>query len=93
MPEWFDPVRVIEIGLFIVIAGAAVAYLRSRIAKQAHEEAVELADVRGERIKDLEAEVGELRREVAAMRGQMEAMQALKVNAIADAVALRLRDQ
>lgn len=77
--------------LVTVILGAV--WVRSGLVKQRHEELEELAETRGHRIGDLEKQVAELRTEVAHLRGQVDALQALKVQTIVDGVILGLREE
>lgn len=75
---------------FLIGLGAAVVYIRSAIVKQAHTEWKNLADARGEVNDDLREQLVQVRREVDELRGQVTAMQALKVTEIADEVVARL---
>lgn len=68
------------------IAGAAV-WLRSQLQKQRTAELEKLAETRGERNKDLEAEIEELRQEMAELRGEMKFLRDLKTEEIAAATA------
>jgi len=88
-----------DLSVAINLAGIAVAviasaiWLKAALVRQRHEELELLAETRGERIKDQEARILELERAVAEMRGQMQAIQALKATEIADQVIAQLNTQ
>jgi len=81
---------VLELVGFAVVVILGVVWLRSALSRQRTDELSKLAETRGHRIEDLETEVGELRREIAELRGRMQAIQELKVQDIAEAVAVRI---
>ncbi len=81
-----------QLGAVIVSFVLGLAWLKSSLVKQRHEELEDLAATRGERNKDLEADVEALRTEVAELRGQFQAMQALKADEIAERVAALLKE-
>lgn len=74
----------------MVFAGAV--YIRSALVKQRHSELEQLADTRGERIKDLEAQLLRVETRLAQLEGQMHAIQAIKAEEIAMEVARLLED-
>lgn len=75
---------------FVMVAGAAI-WLKSTLAKQRHEELEELADTRGHRIQDLEKQVINLQEKVTHLEGRFQALQDLKVEAIANHVVEKLK--
>ncbi len=81
---------IITLVFFAGAMAAAAVYIKSSVVKQAHAEWRLLADSRGERNKDLETEVAELRREMDELRGEVKALQGLKATEIADEVVARL---
>lgn len=71
-----------------IIGGAA--YLKSALVRQRNDELQQLAETRGETIKDLRAEVEDLRRDVAHLTGMVTALNGIKANEIADLVVAKL---
>ena len=76
---------------FIALAVGAGLYVKSNTAKQNTEETHQLAETRGKRIVDLEAEIHRLSDRLSKVEGQMQALQALKAQEIASEVARLLR--
>jgi cell division protein FtsB len=89
----FDFTLLLQLAGFAVIVGGAAVWLLSALRKQRTDELQNLATTRGHRIEDLEAEIAELRREVAEVRGQMNALRDLKVEAMAAAVVDKLKQE
>jgi len=80
----------IQIAGFGVIVGAAAVWLKSSLVKQRHEDLELLAETRGERIKDQDKRIADLEKSVSELRGQMQAIQALKSVEIAEEVVAQL---
>lgn len=76
-----------EAALVIATVIGAAVWLRSSLVKQGHAELLELAETRGERIEDLQAEIDELRKEMHEMRGEMKFLHEMKTKEIASAAA------
>lgn len=72
---------------------AAWLYMRSQSVRTNIEETSRLAQTRGERIEDLQAEVSRLETRLSHLEGQMEAVQRLKSQEIAMEVSQMLHDQ
>jgi len=89
----FDPSVAINLAAVATAVVASAVWLKSALVRQRHEELEQLADTRGERIKDQEVRILELEKAVAEMRGQMQAIQALKATEIADQVVAQLNAQ
>lgn len=89
----FDPGALVNLAGFAVVVLAAAVWLKSTIVKQRHEELEQLAETRGERIRDQDEKIARLEEAVAELRGQVQAMQALKASQIADEVVARLNAQ
>lgn len=84
--------------MFMAVGFAALAVggwlqLRSTVVRVRADEASGLAEIRGERIAELERQVASLRSELAQLRGQVDALQALKAKEIAVEVAMLLREE
>lgn len=88
--ESLNPGMWIQLVTFAVIVAAAAVWLKSALVKQRHQELEELANTRGERVEDLEARLAELKIEVEQLKGQMNAIQALKATEIATEVVTQL---
>jgi TolA-binding protein len=73
------------------VVGAAV-YVTSTLVRQRHEELEKLAETRGNRIEDLEKKVDEQNRRIAALEGQMQAIQSIKAQEIAVEVVRLMRE-
>lgn len=79
------------VGTLVAVA-IGVAYVRSGLARQRTSELADLAQTRGDRVKDLEAHVGRLEERLIRMEGQMQALQLLKSQEIAVEVVRLMRD-
>lgn len=85
-----DSSALIQAIVFSVAVIAAAVWLKSSLVKQRHEELEGLAETRGERVTDLENEVKRLAGEIESLKGQMLAIQSLKVREIADQVVAQI---
>lgn len=77
---------------FVTVGVLGFWYLRSSIVKARQGELAGLVEARGERIGDLEAQVGRLETRLAQLEGQFQALQALKAEEIALEVSRLLGD-
>lgn len=77
----------IQITVFIILGVAGLAYLTSLVRRDSHRETRDLADTRGERITDLETQVGRLKTKVAKLEDYLAAYQSIKHEEIAVEVA------
>ena len=75
-----------EIGVLLVGFALGIAWLRSQLVRQRHEELEELADTRGQRVEDLEKRLAEQNERILHLEGQMAAMLALKTSEIVSGV-------
>ena len=73
-------------GMFGAVAAGAV-YIKSRLVKQRASELHDLVETRGNKIEDLQAEIDELRQDMAQLKGEMQALHALKTTEIARVTA------
>ena len=73
--------------VLVVLGVAGLAYLWSSVRKVRHGEVVELAETRGSRIEDLEAEVNRLKEKVGQLEQTVAAYQGIKADEIAVEVA------
>ena len=88
-----EPTAIIQlIGFFVAVAAAAV-WLRSALVKQRHEELEQLAETRGERIADLQAQVVRQGKEIKDLQAQVKHIQALMESNIADRIAEKVIEQ
>lgn len=78
--NWADIVTIL-VGVIV-----AAIWLKSALVKQRHEELEQLAETRGQRIKDQDAKIEQLSAKVDRLEGQIIQLQALKVTEIVDAV-------
>lgn len=89
--SWLDSISLFDVISFLALVIGAGLYIRSNAAKANTQETHQLAETRGERIVDLEAEVHRLSDRLSKVEGQMNALQALKAQEIASEVARLLR--
>ena len=86
--NWF-----VSIAGFAVIIAVAIVYLKSEVRKEHAEELKELAETRGQTIEDQDKRIQQLEQKVAALAGEVKAMQALQSEYIADLVVEKLEDK
>lgn len=89
-----DPIGIIAAlvgGLeFFILIFISAWGVRSGVLKSQRDEWRQLAEARGEKVSDMESQIQELRQDVAEMRGQLTALQAMKADEIAGKVAALL---
>jgi hypothetical protein len=73
-------------GLFAAAVGGYYV-VRSKLIRTQHEELLELATTRGQRIEDLESELRRVTERLSRIEGQFAALQGLKAQEIAVEVA------
>ena len=83
----------INVMMFAAIVGAAVIYLTSQSRKTTHSETVELADTRGQRNDDLEAEIQEMREHIFRLDGQVELLLSQRFNELTDGIADKVAEK
>lgn len=78
----------------VTISGGLAAYflLRTKVAKETQEQTERLADVRGERVKELEAHVARLEERVADLEKEIEVLRRTNTNKIVDGVIIGIRE-
>jgi predicted Ser/Thr protein kinase len=84
----FVLVGIVEV---LVIGAMAFLLIRSKTFQRNHEEAVELADIRGKRNTDLEHHVARLEERVGALETEVKILQSLKAHEIAVEVSKLLK--
>jgi hypothetical protein len=95
---------IVNVVLFASIIGAAVIYLAAQARKSNHEETVELADTRGNKIDDLEdeikemkvshdAEIQEMRDHMIRLDGQIELLTSQRFEDLAEGIASTVADK
>lgn len=86
----FSDVSLIEILVYVGTVALGFVWLRSSVVKQDKEELETLAQTRGDRIADLEKQVGQLREKLDALRGEVETLHRLKAEEIGEVAALKV---
>jgi hypothetical protein len=94
--------EVVQIAGYFGLAAAAIVYLKSNVQKSKSNESLALAELRGERIDDLEkhiarietdmaAQKAEMLKQIAHLQGQVDAVRGLKTAEIIDGVLVGLK--
>ena len=83
----------INVAMFAAIVGAAVVYLTAQSRKTVHAETVELADTRGEKIDDQQAEINELREHIFRLDGQVELLMSQRFEDLTEGIADKVAEK